>query len=121
MSNEDKFRQDYYRYGAGFVGALLLTYGIYFLATTQALDGMWLAATLLVLASLQVGLQLVVFLHILKEKQPNWIIRSIIYSLVTLFIVVAGSLWIMTNLNYNMHMSPEQMEQYMLEQNKKGF
>ena len=38
-----------------------------------------------------------------------------------LLIIVVGSLWIMANMNYNMHMSPEQIKDYMIEQNKKGF
>ena len=37
-----------------------------------------------------------------------------------LFILVFGSLWIMQNLDYNM-MPVHQMDEYMIEQNKKGF
>jgi hypothetical protein len=38
-----------------------------------------------------------------------------------LVVIVAGSLWIMNNLNYNMMMTPEQMDAYMSKQREKGF
>ena len=121
MDKEQKFRRQYYRYASGFLGALTLTYLMYFTATNGWLDGLWLAAFLLFLALVQIVLQLFVFLHIGREDGPRWTLISISYMSFMVLIIVVASLWIMANMNYNMHMSPEQMEQFMLEQNKKGF
>jgi len=38
-----------------------------------------------------------------------------------MLVIVIGSLWIMQNLDYRMGMSGEAMNEYMKEQNKKGF
>ncbi len=121
MNDEQKYRSEYYRYSAGFIGALLLTYLVYFSATGHWLGGMWLGALLLLAALAQTVLQLVVFLHIGNKKGPRWTLWSTAYMVFMVLIVVLASIWIMTNMNYNMHMSPEHMEEYMLEQNSKGF
>lgn len=121
MNDDLKFRRDYYRYGSGFLTALVLTYLMYFSATGRWFAGLWLGAFLLALALGQIILQLVVFLHVGRENGPRWTLISIFYMCLMVLIVAVATLWIMANMNYNMHMSPEQMEQFMLEQNKKGF
>lgn len=115
------YNREYQRYIVGLVGALGLTYSIYLLATSHALAGMWLAAVLLLIAATQLVVQLLVFLHLRNESKPRWTLWSIVYSVIMMLIVVIGSLWVMYNLNYNMHISSEQLDKHMLEQNKKGF
>lgn len=73
------------------------------------------------LAAAQMVIQLVFFLHLGNESSPKWNLAAFAFMLLMLGILVIGSLWIMNNLNYNMMMSPQEMNQYMLEQNKKGF
>lgn len=121
MGDEQKYRQEYYRYSAGFISALLITYLTYFTATGQWLGGIWLGGFLLLAALVQTILQLVVFLHFGKNKDSSWPLWSLIYMAFMVLIIVLASIWIMTNMNYNMHMAPEQMEEFMLEQNSKGF
>lgn len=111
----------YRRYAFGFLGALIITGAIYLATTGAWLSGMALAALLLALASAQLLIQLLVFLHIRGEKKPRWTLWSIVYTVVMMLIIVVGSMWIMHNMNYNMHMTPEQMDELMLQQNKKGF
>lgn len=119
--SDQAYQKEYRRYAFGLLGALVLTYSIYLLATMRALEGMLLAGIMLVIAVGQLLMQLVVFLHVRDEMKPRWTLWSIIYSVAMMLIVVIGSLWVMFNLNYNMHVSPEQMDEFMLEQNKKGF
>lgn len=119
---EQQYRKEFYRYAGGLMVAFGLTYAIYMAATEQWFERVALAGFLLTAASLQLIVQLVVFLHVgRKENGPRWTLLSIIYTVLMLAIIVGGSLWIMANMNYNMHMSPEQMQEFMLEQNKKGF
>lgn len=115
------FDSEYKRYVYGLIAALLLTYAAYFAVTNEWLSGYALAGWLLGLAAVQFILQLVVFLHVGQESKPRWTMWSIIYTMMMMLIIVVASLWIMANMNYNMMMSPDQMQEFMLEQNKKGF
>lgn len=119
-TSEQKYKQSLYRYASGFMTALALTYLIYFATTEQWFERTGLAAFILTLAVVQLILQLVVFLH-LGQKNMRLTRISVIYGFIMLTIIVVASLWVMANMNYNMHMSPEQMQEFMLEQNKKGF
>lgn len=68
--------------------------------------------TLVGFAITQLAVQMVFFLHLGQEKRPRWNFIIFIFMLLTLGIIVFGSLWIMDNLNYNM-MSPEETKAYM--------
>lgn len=119
--SDAQYKRAFYRYCYGLIIGLVLVYIAYFTATNGWLDGGALAGLLLGVALPQFLVQMIVFLHVGDEKQPRWTLWSILYVFAMLAIIVGASLWIMANMNYNMHMTPEQMEEYMLEQNKKGF
>lgn len=119
--NEAAYQAHIRRYIVGLIAAFTLVYFAYFAVTEAWFAGRALAAWLLAIAAVQFVLQLVVFLHVGQESKPRWTMWSIIYTFLMLLIIVVASLWIMANMNYNMHMSPEQMQDFMLEQNKKGF
>jgi cytochrome o ubiquinol oxidase subunit IV len=53
------------------------------------------------LAIIQLFVQLVFFLHLDKESKPRWNTTVLLFAAMVVFILVAGSLWIMTNLNYH--------------------
>lgn len=117
----DSYGRDYYRYSWGFILALLITYAAYFSVTAGNFGRTALAVILLALATVQLIVQMAVFLHVGLDKKKRWTLGSIVYMFIMVLIVVVGSLWIMHNMNYNMHMSPEQMKEFMIDQNKKGF
>ncbi len=107
-------------YTIGFILSLLLTSTAYLAVTNQLFAGGALMAVIISLAIAQVLVQLFFFLHLGHETKPRWKLVVLLFMLVVLFILVFGSLWIMQNLDY--HMMPEhQMDEYMIEQNKKGF
>jgi cytochrome o ubiquinol oxidase operon protein cyoD len=56
------------------------------------------AATLLILvtAVLQFAVQLIFFMHIRDEEKPRFNLMALIFGLVILLTIVAGSVWIMT-------------------------
>lgn len=108
-------------YVVGFVGAAILTLLAYFSVTGGWFNASQTAVFVLLLAILQFFVQSYYFLHLKDEPKPRWKSWSYLYTIVMMMIIVVGSLWVMYNLNYRMGMSGEQMEQYMLEQNKKGF
>lgn len=119
--NSSSYRKDYYRYGGGLIIALTLTYLAYFATTEAWFSRVNLAIFLLCLAFVQLVVQLIFFLHLGAENKPRWTLWSVLYTFLMMLIIVLASIWIMHNMNYNMHVSPEQMTEFMLEQNKKGF
>ncbi len=120
LGNDQEYKQAMYRYASGFIAALALVYLVYFATTEQWFGRVGLAIFIMGLAVVQLVIQLVVFLHI-GQKGARLTMWSMIYGFIMTLIIVGGSIWIMANMNYNMHMSPEQMHEYMVEQNKKGF
>lgn len=118
--DEIAYKTAIYRYASGFITALVLVYLVYFATTEQWFSRTGLGIFILALAVIQLVVQLMVFLHI-GQKGARLTMWSIIYGFVMTLIIVGGSLWVMANMNYNMHITPGQMNDYMVEQNKKGF
>ncbi|REK71721.1 cytochrome o ubiquinol oxidase subunit IV [Paenibacillus paeoniae] len=51
---------------------------------------------ILIMAILQFAVQLLFFMHIRDEKKPRYNLISLIFGLVIMLTIVAGSIWIMT-------------------------
>ena len=68
-----------------------------------------------VLALAQFFTQIYFFLHLGRETKPRWKLLVLCFMVLVVSIIVFGSIWIMYNLNYRM--SPNQINQYMLNQN----
>lgn len=94
-------------YTIGFILSLLLTLIPYFAVTEKLWSGTALYAILAACAIAQVFVQLVFFLHLNHEKRPHWQRMAFGFMTVVVIIVVFGSLWIMTNLDYHMMPSHE--------------
>lgn len=109
------------RYIVGFVSSVVLTLVAYALVVTQSVSGMGLTLAIIGLAAVQLIVQLVCFLHLGRGKNQRWNMAAFLFMALVLLIIVIGSLWIMANMNYNMGMTPEQMDQFMNEQRDKGF
>lgn len=110
------------RYTIGFFIALLLSAAAYAVVMTNSIEtGLGTMAVILGLAVVQLIVQLVFFLHLdLKGRSAS---RTVTFAFTTamMLVIVIGSIWIMRNLDYRMQMSGEAMNDYMYEQNKKGF
>ena len=57
---------------------------------------------LIVLAIAQMGVHLVFFLHITSGPDSTNNILALAFGVLIVFLIIAGSLWIMANLNQNM-------------------
>lgn len=51
---------------------------------------------ILIMAVLQFGVQLFFFMHVKEGENARWNIMALIFGLVILVTIVAGSIWIMT-------------------------
>lgn len=109
------------RYVVGFVLSIALTAVAYVLVAYHMLTGVGLTLAIMGLAAVQLAVQLVCFLHLGRDPKKRWNMAAFLFMGMVLLIIVLGSLWIMANMNYNMGMTPEQMDQFMKEQSNKGF
>ena len=98
-------------YITGFVSSILLTLAAYF--AVQTYPGSMLIPLILVLAVVQLVVQLICFLH-LGSGGERWKLGVFISTVALVLIVVVGSIWIMDHLNYNM--TPMQVNEYMQDQ-----
>ena len=100
-------------------GVLVYTIGL-FLAAILTATSFWAANTSLLwppgvplglaaLAITQMGIHLVFFLHITSGPDSTNNVLALAFGVLIVALVIAGSLWIMTNLNENMMPSSELM------------
>ena len=88
-------------YYVGFVLSIILTIEAFWLVKTDALS-YWLSLFALVgLAVVQMFVQLIFFLGLASEKKPRLNSVALVFALTTAIIVVAGSIWIIENLEKN--------------------
>lgn len=89
-------------YVTGFILSLLLTVLPYYLVVSNQFSTQTVVIGVVVLAVLQLLVQLVYFLHLNTRSERGWNFQAFIFMLLIVFILVAGSLWIMYNLRMNM-------------------
>ena len=96
-------------YVMGFILSVALTLAAYLAVVYQASQIVWI---IIVLAIIQLLVQLIFFLHLGQEKGPRWNLAVFFSTVSIILILVLGSLWIMRHLNYNM--TPAQMNTFLL-------
>jgi cytochrome o ubiquinol oxidase operon protein cyoD len=89
-------------YTIGLLLAVLLTATSFWVANTSALWAPGIALGLAVLAIAQMGVHLVFFLHITSGPDNTNNALALAFGILIVFLVVAGSLWIMADLNAGM-------------------
>ena len=89
-------------YTIGLLLALALTGTSFWVANTHLLWAPGNALGLAVLAIAQMGVHLVFFLHIGTGPDSTNNVLAVAFGVLIVFLVVAGSLWIMADLNGNM-------------------
>lgn len=89
-------------YVIGFILSLILTLAAYFIVEEHLLTGVAQVSTIVGLCVIQVLVQLLFFLHVGSEPKPRWNYHMLLFTLLIVFILVAGTLWIMYNLDYRM-------------------
>src|SRR5262249_5536717 len=100
-------------YTTGLVLAVILTATSFWVANTSLLWPPGVPLGLVVLAIAQMGVHLVFFLHITTGADNTNNVLALAFGMLIVTLVVAGSLWIMANLNENMVMSPDLMNLHM--------
>ena len=94
--------------GLGF--SIILTVAAFLLAGSHVIYGPSIPVALIVLAIAQMGVHLVFFLHITTGPDNTNNVLALAFGILVVFLIGAGSIWIMDHLNHNM-MPMEQMMQ----------
>jgi cytochrome o ubiquinol oxidase operon protein cyoD len=99
---ESEFSGSFATYTVGLVFALLLTGASFIVSQTHLLWAPGVPAGLAVLAIAQMGVHLVFFIHISTGPDNTNNVLALAFGVLIVTLVIAGSLWIMANLNANM-------------------
>jgi cytochrome o ubiquinol oxidase operon protein cyoD len=94
-------------YVIGLALALILTGVSFWVASTSSLWGPGVAVGLVVLAIAQMGVHLVFFLHITSGPDNTNNVLALAFGVLIVFLVMVGTIWIMTHMNANMMPGPE--------------
>ena len=100
-------------YAIGLLLAVILTATSFWVANTSLLWGPGIPLGLAVLAIAQMGIHLVFFLHITTGPDNTNNVLALAFGVLIVTLVVAGSLWIMSDLNTNMMTPAEMMDMRM--------
>jgi cytochrome o ubiquinol oxidase operon protein cyoD len=93
-------------YTAGLGLAILATIASFVVAQTDLLWAPGIAVGLVVLAIAQIGVHLVFFLHVGSGPESTNNILALAFGLLIVFLVIAGSCWIIAHLETNMMPMP---------------
>ncbi len=93
-------------YVVGLGLALLLTGISFWVASTSTLWGPGVAVGLVVLAIAQMGVHLVFFLHITSGPDNTNNVLALAFGVLIVFLVMIGTIWIMSHMDANMAMDP---------------
>ncbi|OCT14426.1 cytochrome o ubiquinol oxidase subunit IV [Paenibacillus pectinilyticus] len=86
-------------YIIGFALSIILTIIPLVVVMNHMLEKTGTLVLILIMAVLQFAVQLFFFMHVKEGENARWNIMALIFGLVILITIVAGSIWIMT---YNM-------------------
>ena len=100
-------------YTIGLLLAVILTATSFWVVNTSLLWGPGVHLGLAVLAIAQMGVHLVFFLHIGTGPDSKNNVLAVAFGVLIVFLVVAGSLWIMADLNGSMMPANDMMKMHM--------
>lgn len=86
--------------GLGF--SIVLTLAAFWATSTHVIWGPVIPVVLITLAIAQMGVHLVFFLHVTTGPDNTNNVLALAFGVLVVFLIVAGSLWIMGHLNTNM-------------------
>ena len=92
----------YLSYTAGLGLAIVATIASFIVAQTNLLWPPGIPVGLIVLALAQIGVHLVFFLHLGTAPDSTNNILALAFGVLIVFLAIAGSVWIIANLNSNM-------------------
>ena len=89
-------------YVTGFALSVVLTAVPFWLVMTRPLDAAVTAALIVAFAVAQIVVHMIYFLHMSPRAEGGWTLTSLVFTIIVVGIMLAGSLWVMNHLNANM-------------------
>lgn len=90
-------------YIAGYVASLILTLLAFGFVHYEVFTATALVTFITVLAFVQAIVQIICFLRLnIQSDSARWNFTAFVFTILVIVVVVAGTLWIMYNLNYRM-------------------
>lgn len=89
-------------YVVGFILAVILTVIPFWLVMSRPLDAGVTIAIILTFAVIQVVVHMVYFLHMTPKQEGGWTFTTLIFTLIVVVIMLAGSIWVMHHMTTNM-------------------
>lgn len=90
-------------YVIGFVLAVILTAIPFWLVMGKVFDkSSTTGLVLLAFAAVQIVVHMIYFLHMNTKSEGGWSMLALIFTIMLVFIMLSGSLWVMYHLNHNM-------------------
>jgi cytochrome o ubiquinol oxidase operon protein cyoD len=90
------------QYTIGFILSIILTIIPFGMVMTGGFGRGLLLAVVGITAIVQVLVQLIFFLHMNSSEEQRWNVIAFIYTILTIAILLIGSVWIMNYLHFNM-------------------
>ncbi|SEK94166.1 cytochrome o ubiquinol oxidase operon protein cyoD [Roseateles sp. YR242] len=90
-------------YLVGFILSIILTAIPFALVMGKGItSSSTLALVLLAFAAVQIVVHMIYFLHMNSKVEGGWSMLALIFTVAIVFIMLAGSVWVMFHLNANM-------------------
>ena len=89
-------------YAVGFLLSVVLTAIAFALVMSGEVPRLATIVGLFVAAAAQILVHLHCFLHLNRSSAARWNVLALLFTLLVMFLFIAGTLWIMHNLNYRM-------------------
>ena len=100
----------YRSYKIGFILSVILTAIPFILVMSGGLESRALTAIIVLLfAVVQIVVHMIYFLHMDFRVEGGWSMTSLVFTLIVLIICVAGTMWVMHNMDSNMMPNMEEM------------
>jgi cytochrome o ubiquinol oxidase operon protein cyoD len=95
-------------YVIGFLLSVILTAIPFWLVMTMPLSVGTTGAIIMAFAVVQIVVHMVFFLHMTPKAEGGWSLTSLVFTVIVVVIMLAGSLWVMHHLNTNMMPMPHE-------------
>ena len=90
-------------YAIGFLLSVILTAIPFWLVMGKVFDkSSTTAAVILGFAAVQIVVHMIYFLHMNTKSEGGWTMLALIFTVMLVVIMLAGSMWVMYHLNHNM-------------------
>ena len=95
-------------YVIGFLLSVILTAVPFWLVMTMPLSPGATGAIIMGFAVVQIVVHMIFFLHMTPKAEGGWSLTSLVFTIIVVVIMLAGSLWVMHHLNTNMMPMPHE-------------